>query len=207
MVKLMKTAPPALDRRALPGRKCMSTPLSEQKSACSLPRVSEKGCITFIGMAGAGKTTVGRLVARALGWAFVDSDHIIEAAFAAPLQRVADAMSKEAFIDMEAEIVSSLRLCRTVIATGGSVVYRQSTMEHLAGLGPVVYLDVPMKVILERIARNPDRGLAIAPGQTVEELFLEREAHYRRYATVSVASCGLSPSESARLALEKLALV
>ena len=77
----------------------MSTPLSEQKSACSLPRVSEKGCITFIGMAGAGKTTVGRLVARALGWAFVDSDHIIEAAFAAPLQRVADAMSKEAFID------------------------------------------------------------------------------------------------------------
>ena len=158
-------------------------------------------------MAGAGKTTVGRLVARALGWAFVDSDHIIEAAFAAPLQRVADAMSKEAFIDMEAEIVSSLRLCRTVIATGGSVVYRQSTMEHLAGLGPVVYLDVPMKVILERIARNPDRGLAIAPGQTVEELFLEREALYRRYATVSVASCGLSPSESARLALEKLALV
>lgn len=207
MVKLMKTALPALEIRALPGRKCMSAPLSEQKSTFSLPRVPESGCITFIGMAGAGKTTVGRMVARALGWAFVDSDHIIEAAFAAPLQRVADAMPKEAFIDMEAEIVGSLRLCRAVIATGGSVIYRQSTMEHLAKLGPIVYLEVPMKVILERIARNPDRGLAIAPGQTLEELFLEREELYRRYATISVSSCGISPSESARLTLERLALL
>ena len=207
MVKLMKTALPALVIRALPGRKCMSAPLSEQKSTFSLPRVPESGCITFIGMAGAGKTTVGRMVARALGWAFVDSDHIIEAAFAAPLQRVADAMPKEAFIDMEAEIVGSLRLCRAVIATGGSVIYRQSTMEHLAKLGPIVYLEVPMKVILERIARNPDRGLAIAPGQTLEELFLEREELYRRYATISVSSCGISPSESARLTLERLALL
>lgn len=207
MVKLMKTALPALERRALPGRNHMTAALSERKDAPSQLHVPESGCITFIGMAGAGKTTVGRMVARSLNWAFVDSDHIIEAAYAAPLQSVADAMSKEAFIDMEAEIVGSLRLCRTVIATGGSVVYRESSMEHLAALGPVVYLDVPMKIILERIARNPDRGLAIAPGQTLEELFREREELYRRYATVSVPAYGLAPAESARLALEQLALL
>ena len=183
----------------------MTEPSSEQKNTSSLPSIPETVCITFIGMAGAGKTTVGRLVARSLGWAFVDSDHVIEAAFAAPLQRVADAMSKEAFIDVEAEIVSRLRLCRTVIATGGSVVYRASTMEHLASLGPVVYLEAPMNVVLERIARNPDRGLAIAPGQTVEDLFLEREALYRRYASLVVSSAGISPAESAGRALEEIA--
>lgn len=182
----------------------MSEPLSEQKS-CVVPHLPEHLCVTFIGMAGAGKTTVGRLVARALDWAFADSDHIIEAAFAAPLQSVADAMSKEAFIDVEAEIVGRLRLSRTVIATGGSVVYRSRTMEHLAGLGPVAYLDVPMDVILERIARNPDRGLAIDPGQTLEELFREREELYRRYASISVSTFGVSPGESARRVLEELA--
>lgn len=78
-------------------------------------------------------------------------------------------------------------------------------MEHLAGLGPVVYLDVPMDVILERIARNPDRGLAIDPGQTLEELFREREELYRRYASISVSTFGVSPGESARRVLEELA--
>ena len=183
----------------------MTESSSDQKSASLLPSIPENGCITFIGMAGAGKTTVGRLVARSLDWAFVDCDHVIEAAFAAPLQSVADAMSKDEFIDVEAEIVGALRLCRTVIATGGSVVYRRSTMEHLAALGPIVYLDVPMKIVLERIARNPDRGLAIAPGQTIEDLFREREALYRHYATLQVEAFGVTPAESARRTLEKLA--
>ncbi len=195
----------ALQKQAFARNITMTEPLSEQKNISSLPSIPENGCITLIGMAGAGKTTVGRLVARSLDWAFVDCDHVIEAAFAASLQTVADAMTKEDFINVEAEIVGRLRLCRTVIATGGSVVYRASTMEHLASLGPVIYLEAPMNVVLERIARNPDRGLAIAPGQTVEELFLEREALYRRYASLVVSTAGVSPAESARRALEEIA--
>lgn len=179
--------------------------ISEMEKGFVLPKLPDKSCVIFIGMAGAGKTTVGRMVAEALGWAFADSDHIIEAAYAAPLQDVADAMSKEEFIDLEAEIVQSLRLQRTVIATGGSVIYREKTMQHLASLGPVVYLDVPMADILERIARNPDRGLAIAPGQTIEDLFREREALYRRYAGVCVASEGMTPAETACAVLNALA--
>ena len=170
-----------------------------------LPNLPVGSCIVFIGMAGAGKTTVGRLVARALDWAFADSDHIIEATFGAPLQSITDAMTKESFIDMEAEVVCGLRFNRTVIATGGSVIYRERSMKHLATLGPIVYLDVPMKIILERIARNPDRGLAIAPGQTVEELFREREELYRRYADITVPTADIGVAESARRVLEKLA--
>lgn len=165
----------------------------------------EGGCISIIGMAGSGKTTVGRLVAEALGWAFADTDHIIEASYGTRLQTVADAMSKEAFIEMESDVVCSLQLSRAVIATGGSVVYRQRTMAHLASLGPVVFLDVPLETILERIALNPARGLAIAPGQTIEDLFREREALYHRYATVTVAMRGLTPQESAAQVLEALA--
>ena len=176
----------------------------DQVEPFSLSNLPEGSCITFIGMAGAGKTTIGRLVARALNWAFADSDHIIEAAFGTALQNVADSMSKEAFIDMEAEVVGGLNFTRTVISTGGSVIYRQSTMEHLATLGPVVYLDVPMQTILERIARNPDRGLAIAPGQTIEDLFKERECLYKRYATIAVNTAGIGPAESARRVLEAL---
>lgn len=179
--------------------------IPEMEKGFVLPNLPEKSCVVFIGMAGAGKTTVGRMVADALGWAFADSDHIIEAAYGAPLQDIADAMSKDAFIDVEAEIVQSLRLQRTVLATGGSVIYRAETMAHLASLGPVVYLDVPMSDILERIARNPDRGLAIAPGQTVEDLFREREELYRRYAGVSVPSIGMTPGETACAVLKALA--
>ena len=166
--------------------------------------ISERDCIILIGMAGAGKTTVGSLLAKNLGWAFVDSDHIIEASYAVPLQKIADALGKEGFIDTEASIVSELRLSRTVIATGGSVIYRENTMRHLRTLGPIVYLDVSMGIVLQRIAQNPDRGLAVEKGQTLEELFLERESLYRRYADVSIKSDGLSPEESVDLVLQSL---
>lgn len=167
----------------------------------NFPDLPREACIVLIGMAGAGKSTVGRALARQLNWAFADSDHIIEANYAAPLQTIADALAKEAFLDLEAEIVGSLNLNRCVIATGGSVIYREATMRHLASLGPVVLLDVPFEVCRERIARNPNRGIAMAPGQTLEDLFRERQALYRRYATFSVDAT-LSPAACAAAVIE-----
>ena len=154
-------------------------------------------CISIIGMAGAGKSTVGQALAQLLGWAFMDSDHLMEALYASRLQGVTDALSKEAFLDLEAAVVGSVRAARTVLATGGSVIYRESAMRHLAAQGPVVHLDVPFAVIEERIARNPDRGLAIAPGQTLRGLFEEREALYRRYADFCCPVEGRSPQQCA----------
>ncbi len=171
----------------------------------SLPDLPADKCISIIGMAGAGKTTIGKLAAQILNWAFLDSDHVIEATYGACLQDISVALGKEGFIDAEAEIVGSLRLCRTVIATGGSVIYRESTMRRLHELGPVAYLNVPMEIVLERIARNPERGLAIAPGQSIEDLFHEREELYRKYATVVVDAGCLPPRECAFLLLQRLA--
>ncbi|SBV97781.1 Shikimate kinase [uncultured delta proteobacterium] len=145
-------------------------------------KVPPRGCIVLIGMAASGKTTVGRELASLIGWAHMDTDHLIEAFYGCRLQQITDSMTKEEFLDLEATIIQSLTVGSVVISTGGSVVYRQETMDFLAGLGPLIHIDVPLPIILARIARKPDRGLAINPGQTVEDLYNERQELYRKAA-------------------------
>lgn len=152
-------------------------------------------CIILIGMAGAGKSTIGEALAKRLDWAFMDSDHLIEAIYATRLQDVTDALSKDAFLDVEATVISSIKANRAVIATGGSVVYRERAMRHLASLGPIVHLDVPLDIVEERIARNPQRGLAIGPGQTLRDIFLERQELYTRYATLCCEATCKNPQQ------------
>ena len=174
-------------------------------SSMKVPGLTEDKCVTLIGMAGAGKSTVARAVAERLGWAYVDTDHLIESTYGARLQDVTDALDKERFLDVEARVIQSLRMQRAVLATGGSVVYRPEAMRYLTSLGPVVFLDVPLPLILERISRKPDRGLAIAPGQTVEDLFREREALYRQWATCRVAAGDIDVSETANAVFDAIA--
>lgn len=161
------------------------------------PRLQEGQSISIIGMAGAGKTTVGKALASQLAFAHADTDHLIEAVYGTTLQTVADSMTKDEFLDVEAKAIMRINARRTVLSTGGSVVYRDEAMQHLASLGPIIYIDVPLPLILERIARKPDRGLAIAPGQTIEDLFNERKALYTKYAHFTVAAEKLSPSQCA----------
>lgn len=161
-------------------------------------------CITLTGMPGAGKSTVGLALAQLLGWSLVDTDHLIEAVYGVPLQAVTDALSKEAFLDVEAQVVQSVRMFRTVLATGGSVVYRDAAMRHLRSLGPVVYLDVSLPVIEERIARKPDRGLAIGPGQSIQDIFEERQALYVRYAQCRIEADLLPPAACAHAIVDML---
>lgn len=162
----------------------------------------ENLCISIIGMAAAGKSTLGRELSKLLGWAHVDSDHLMEAAYGTRLQNVADSMTKEEFLDLEEHFVSRIRLKRCVISTGGSVVYRAKAVEHLASLGPLLYIAVPLPIVLERIARKPDRGLAIAPGQTIEDLYHERRLLYEAAATHTIEGGEDHPSVYARKALE-----
>lgn len=161
-------------------------------------------CIIIIGMAAAGKTKMGAEIARILDWTHVDSDHIMEAAYGARLQAVTDQMSKDEFLDLECVAISNMRLKRAVLSTGGSVVYRRPAVDHLKSMGPVLYIDVPLPIILERIARKPDRGLAIAPGQTIEDLFNERRFLYREAADVTVQGGNESVQVYARRAVELL---
>ena len=154
--------------------------------------VAEPGqiCVSLIGMAACGKSSVGRELAAYLGWAHLDTDLVMEATYATHLQSVTDRLDRAAFLAVEDETIRALRLRRTVISTGGSAVYSAGAMRHLGGLGPIVHVDVPLPVILERIARKPERGLVIAPGQTVEDLFAEREALYRQWRTHQMRTDG-----------------
>lgn len=161
-------------------------------------------CISIIGMAAAGKSKMGAELARLMDWGHADADHLIEAAYGAPLQQITDSMTKDEFLDLEATVIKNIRLKRCIVSTGGSVVYRHSAMEHLQSLGPVLHIDVPLPIILERIARKPDRGLAIAPGQTIEDLFNERHALYEKYAGVTIEGGNEPVQEYAKKALELL---
>ncbi len=158
-------------------------------------KVPPDGCITIIGMAAAGKTTVGRELAALLGWSQLDTDNLIESNYGAHLQAIADSMTKEQFLDLEGNILRRLSIKRVVVSTGGSAVYRQEAVRYLATLGPIIYIAVPLPIILERIARKPERGLAIAPGQTVEDLYHERARLYEAAATFTVEG-GHAPAAS-----------
>lgn len=143
--------------------------------------------IILIGMAGAGKSTVGVLLAKALSREFVDVDLTIQRAEGMPLQRIIDAKGLDAFNEIEAHHVLALNCRHAVIATGGSVVYSAAAMAHLKALGTLVYLALPLDVLQARITNMESRGLVIGPGQTFEELFAEREPLYEQYADLRVS--------------------
>ena len=160
--------------------------------------------IVLIGMPGCGKSTVGVVLAKSLGMDFVDSDLVIQSTMGATLAQLIEQHGDDGFRDIENRVNASIDVQNSIIATGGSAVYRPQAMAHLATLGPVVFLDVPLETIEERIARNPDRGLAIAPGQTLADIFYEREALYTHYATLRCDARQKTPQQCARWIAEHL---
>lgn len=161
-------------------------------------KLGPQSCISIVGMAAAGKTTVGRELAALIGWPQIDTDNVIEATYGARLQRITDALNKEGFLDLEGEIISHLNVRRCVISTGGSAVYREAAVTHLKSLGPIVYIRVPLPIILERFARKPERGMAMNPGQTIEALYEERARLYEAAADLIVEGGQAPAAEYAR---------
>lgn len=155
----------------------------------------EVPCIILIGMPGSGKSTVGAQLARRLGWAFMDTDFLLEALYAVRLQDVVDRMGKNEFLDAEAALIQSIKARRCVIATGGSVIYSVDAMRHLQGLGAIIYLETNLSTLLERIAENPERGIAIEEGQSLEDLYKERVNFYAAYADYSCCTAELGVEE------------
>ena len=160
-------------------------------------KVAPDGCISIIGMAAAGKTTIGRELAALIGWPQLDADNVIEATYGTRLQNLADRLDKESFLDLEGEIISRLNVKRCIVSTGGSAVYRTKAIRRLKQLGPIIYIAVPLPIILERIARKPERGLAINPGQTIEDLFNERARLYEAAADFTIEGGQAPASEYA----------
>ncbi len=152
-------------------------------------------CISLIGMPGSGKSTLVKPLAHALDYTWVDTDLLIEAWFGAPLEDIKNYLGNKDFLRAEEYIVSHLSVEKCIIATGGSVVYSSLAMERLRTLGIVVYLRCSLEEIKNRIEKNPQRGLIIQKGQTLEDLYRERTPLYEKFADIIISTDNLSPEE------------
>lgn len=161
--------------------------------------------VTLIGMPGSGKSTVGVLLAKRLGLNFVDSDLLIQVQEGETLQETVESRGYLVLRAIEQDILLSMPLDDSLVATGGSVVYSDAGMQRLCTAGPVVYLDVPMVELEARIALNPDRGIACPPGQSFADVYRERTPLYRKYADITVAGDQASAEETATLIVSRLA--
>lgn len=142
--------------------------------------------IILTGMPSCGKSTLGRMLAKELGYAFIDTDDVIIERNGCPLKDILDNEGLEGFIRREEEAVCSVTAQRTVIATGGSVVYSPKAMAHLKSLGRIVYLCLDYNEVERRLGDLHERGVAIAPGKTLRDLFDERTPLYEKYADVAI---------------------
>ena len=146
----------------------------------------EKRNITLIGMPGAGKSTVGVVLAKVLGYRFVDSDLLIQEQTGKLLHELITELGDEGFLELENRVNAGLAADRSVIATGGSAVYGEEAMEHLREISTVVYLRLSCGSLKERLGDLHERGVVLKPGQTLEDLMAARTPLYERYAHVPI---------------------
>lgn len=154
-----------------------------------------KSNIVLIGMPGVGKSTVGVLLAKRLSKRFVDTDLVIQYRKKQSLQDILDTSGYRVLRNVEEEVISTLRVRSTVVATGGSAVYSAKAMMHLKCKGTVIYLQLGSAAIRRRIHDFSTRGVAKPPTQTFSQLFEERTRLYRKYADRSVDCRGLTAEE------------
>ncbi len=160
--------------------------------------------VSLIGMPGAGKSTVGVLLAKQLGLNFVDTDLLIQVDQGEPLQDSVDRLGFEAFCAVEETVLLEMPLVPYMVATGGSVVYSDAVMQRLQNAGPVVYLDVSLPALETRIEARPDRGIAFLPGQTLADIYRERQPLYQRFASFTVSCEAQSAEATATLIAERI---
>ena len=142
--------------------------------------------IILIGMPGAGKSTVGVVLAKVLGYDFIDSDLLIQAETGKRLFEIINAEGIEGFLEIENRVNSRIQAYHTVIATGGSVVYGPEAMEHLKSIGTVVYIQASYEILEKRLGNLLKRGVAIRHGSTLKDLYNERVPLYEKYADITV---------------------
>ncbi|QJB55459.1 homoserine kinase [Pseudodesulfovibrio sp. zrk46] len=164
-------------------------------------------CITLVGMAAAGKSTLGEMLAERLDWGQLDTDRYMESYYAMPLQTIMDTYGLQEFLRIEEHLVSELNLTRTVISTGGSVIYSDKAVTQLKSLGKMVLLDIDESTFLERVGDAENRGLAIAPGKSLSDLYNERQPLYRAAADIVVRTDKSTPEECVEQIIQAIDLI
>ncbi|MFY3773834.1 shikimate kinase [Marinobacter salsuginis] len=165
---------------------------------------TDTGNLVLIGMPGSGKSTVGVLLAKRLGLGFIDTDLLIQEETGRTLQAIVDQDGYEALRRIEEQVLLKLDVEHKVISTGGSAVYSAPAMEHLKTNGIVVFLDIPLELVIERIGDHSMRGISRRPYQSLEALFEERFELYSRYADLTVQGEGLNQDQVCDAVVEGL---
>ena len=151
--------------------------------------------IILIGMPGAGKSTLGVVLAKILGYEFIDADLLIQGKLDKTLQKIIDACGPDGFIEVENEVLCTLSTSHAIIATGGSAVYSDEAMKHLSSIGTVVYLQVSYDEL--------ENGI----GMSLADLYEERVPLYEKYADLTIDINGLSVRDAARKLVDQISML
>ncbi len=160
--------------------------------------------IVLIGMPGSGKSTAGVLLAKTLGYGFVDTDLILQQREGELLQPLLDRWGVEPFLDAEERAIRSVSCEKCVIAPGGSAVCREGAMAHLKSLGEIVYLRLTLESLEKRLSTLSGRGVAMEPGQTLADVYAYRAPLYARWAGRTVDVDGQTLEETVAAVLRSL---
>ncbi len=142
--------------------------------------------IILVGMPGCGKSTVGVILAKTLGFDFVDTDLIICKKEGRTLQRIIEESGLDYFEITENAVGCDLQCSNTVVATGGSMVLYEEAMKHLKATGKVVFIDVELPELIRRVTNIKTRGIAFKEGETLSDVYTYRRDFYKKYADVTV---------------------
>lgn len=162
-----------------------------------------KNNIVLIGMPGVGKSTIGVVLAKVMGYQFVDADLVIQEKEGKLLCEIIEAVGTEGFIEVENRVNSELVANHAIIATGGSVVYGAEAMEHLKEIGTVVYLKLPFEELKQRLNDIKGRGVVLKDGQTLFDLYEERVPLYESYADITIDEHGLTVEQTIEKIMEQ----
>ena len=160
--------------------------------------------IILIGMPAVGKSTVGVVVAKSIGYEFIDTDLLIQKQERRLLKEIIAEEGNERFLEIENQVNRDLQVESAVISPGGSVVYCEEAMRHFKEIGTVIYLHATYEDIYKRITNAKNRGVVLKEGQTLKDLYDERVKLFEKYADYTVSEEGLSLEETIDMVLELL---
>ena len=163
-----------------------------------------KSNIVLIGMPGVGKSTLGVVLAKELGYEFVDADLLIQKRENRLLKEIIAAEGVDRFLKIENDVNAGIQADKTVIATGGSVIYGNEAMEHLKEIGTIVYLKLDYETLDSRLGSLQGRGVVLKSGQDLQSLYEERVPLYEKYADIIVDEAGLDLESTLKSVLKNL---
>ena len=170
----------------------------------NLNEFMEKNNIVLIGMPGVGKSTIGVILAKVLGYKFLDTDLVIQEREQKLLSEIIAECGVDGFIEIENKINSEINVEKSVIATGGSVVYGEDAMNNLKDIGTVIYLKQDFNHINERVQNIQGRGVVLRNNQTFKDLYNERVVLYEKYADITIDEGNMDVEETLKSILNEI---